>query len=406
MKKTAIAFTSKNRVALTEQTLARVRDIPGLALFWLDGSTEIDAVQYLIRNGATVDKLIPKATGGPDRAIVRALTEMLGSPVGYDYVGIVENDVLLDDGWFEPTMELFNYSRTEGLPVGAVSARAYHDRVLIQRDGYAVMHNVGAGHVMFSRNAAQIILNNFRTGWWPENRRVFAGLSGIDIAKFAAFGFEGSFITGDWSWDTILASHGFATVALTPSKASMIGQDIPLDQQGLRLVQDDVVERRDDAAFERFRDALHVIEDGSSVYPRSDFRMRNPGGIFVGPHHIACYGAKLDGKWKCRWNQGLGPFAYEAAEDASVRIPLFGPCAIHVGGGKVRVSDSATGFEQEIDLAGIDVIASIPIPRDHQVGTVEVMLEPGAALCGVETTFEQLVRTNQTFDHSRLPEQA
>src|SRR5258708_3869861 len=180
--KLAIAYSSKDQVELTRQTLPRLqhRDIK---LLWCDGST--GEGQYLFdmrRNDAFISEYI---YGGADAAIAWKLTKLLETDC--DYLGLLENDVLLDQDWLAPTMELFGKGKRDGLHVGAVSARSYVDRGFIQRDGYAVMHNLGAGMAIYTREAAGFILKTFRTHWWPINRILFAQLGGIDLATYAAF---------------------------------------------------------------------------------------------------------------------------------------------------------------------------------------------------------------------------
>jgi hypothetical protein len=300
--------------------------------------------------------------------------------------------------------QLFDYSRTEGLPVGAVSARSFEDRILVQRDGYAVMHNVGAGHVIFTREAAKIILANYRTGWWPENRATFAQLSGLDIGKWAAFHHNEQMITADWSFDTILAAHGLATVALTPSKATMIGQEMTLEQQGLKPATADVEERRNNQAFEMFRRNLLAVQSGELDLGKVDFHLRNSQGIVTFPHHAARHGGKFFGDWKTRWMQAFGPFCYESQGDARFSIPVFGPVAFHVGAGPVRLRDHATGYQTDNDFSTTDQIATLSVPRDKQYGEIEIEFGKGACLVAIETTQAQPQRNDTTFDFSTLPE--
>lgn len=399
MKKLALAFSSKDRVELTEQSLSRVTD-RGIQLFWNDGSaTDEGKRRHQCNIGGYDGVMRTRVTGGPDRAIVFALSQMLADPT-YTHVGLLENDVLLDPDWLEPTMALFD---KEGLPVGAVSARSFEDRVLIQRDGYAVMHNVGAGHVIFTREAAEIALNFYRNGWWPENRRVFSQISGIDIGKFGAFGLNEQPTTVDWSWDTILASHGLATLALTPSRATMIGQNPPLEQQGLRLVEDAVEARRDDLAFERYRESLLNIRDGRLTIPGVDHNLHDNRATLTFPHQVGKHRGRYGGQWKTRWSQGFGPFLYVAQAEASLTIPAFGTCVFHVGGGHVRVHDTVTGFDHELDLTGQNDMVAIPVPRDKQFGKIELTFGPGAMFFGFETS-EPQPTWDVRFDYNSLPE--
>lgn len=403
MKKLALAFSSKDRVELSKQSMEVLADSCRYAianLWWLDGSATPEGKQFFRTARFNWEAGRVRVIGGPDSAIVYALTQMLKDDA--DYIGLLENDVLLDPDWLEPTMALFD--NQENLPVGAVSARSYEDRVLLQRDGYAVMHNVGAGHIIFTREAAQIVLDNYRTGWWPENRAVFSQLSGLDIGKWAAFHHNEQFITADWSWDTILAAHGLATVALTPSKATMIGQDIA--EQGLRLTTGpvDVENPLSEQAFILFRDNLQRIRTGERAIGRVDHLLRTRGGSIIFPHQAEKHGGLFSGQWKTRWSQGFGPFMYVAGEDALFSIPVFGPCAFHVGGGKVLVNDVATHFSTEIDLSNQTEMVTLSVPRDMQTGIIRLMFSPGSCLAGIETVQPQPVWKDVTFDYSKLPE--
>jgi hypothetical protein len=408
MKKLALAFSSKDRVDLSEQSSAILFNSPkNLHVYWNDGSSTPEG-QLFHQNHRWHTQQRTRVTGGPDAAIVFALSQMLCEGIAphdqYDYVGVLENDVLLDPDWLEPTLALFDYSRTEGLPVGAVSSRSFCDRILVQRDGYAIMHNVGAGHLILTREAAHIILQNYRTGWWPENRAVFSQLSGLDIGKWAAFHHNEQMITADWSFDTILAAHGLATVALTPSKATMIGQELSLEQQGLKLVTADVDSMRNDQAFEMYRRNLLAVQAGELDLGKVDFHLRNSSGIVTFPHHAARHGGKFTGNWKTRWMQPFGPFCYESQGDAYFSMPVFGPCGVHVGGGTVTLRDMATGYYTESDFAGTDQIVTLSVPRDKQYGEIAIAFGKGACLLGIETTQPQPQRNDTTFDYSTLPE--
>lgn len=405
--KIGIAFSTKNRTDLTRQSLARIMPYKSdsFHIHWMDGSTTDEGKQLLYEEGHPVTMIHEHVVGGPDVAIVYSLTTLLQSAENYTHIALLENDVLVDADWYEPTLALFD--NQEGLPIGAVTARSFEDRVCIQRDGYCVLHNAGAGMILFTREAAQIVLNNYRTGWWPENRAVFSQLSGIDIGKFAAFGFNEQMTTADWSFDTILAAHGLATVALTPSKAKMIGQDIA--EQGLKYATGNrysaFLEARDKEAFTLFRHRLNAIRDGSLVLPPVDHLLRTRGGSIIFPHHAERHGGLFSGKWKTRWSQGFGPFMYVSCEDPCLfSMPVFGPCAFHVGGGKILVNDVATHFSTEVDLSGQTEMVTLAVPRDMQTGIVRLSFGPGACLAGIETVYEQPVWKDVTFDYSKLPE--
>ena len=193
--KLAISLLTCDKPELVEQSIK-----PLLAgalehkyhLFVCDGSTSEKNEKAIWELAYPTGHVLSNVRGGAGAAIVYALTMMLQHQEGYTHVGLVESDVLLLDGWLD-CLGLFSLGTADGLEVGAVSARAYVDRVLFQRDGYVAMHNLGAGQIIFTREAAQIVLKTFRTGWTTDNRRIFSQLCGVDIGAFWAF--RGYFLT-------------------------------------------------------------------------------------------------------------------------------------------------------------------------------------------------------------------
>ena len=275
MNRVAIAFSTKDRAELSRRTVEPLLQPDKFDTFWMDGSDTEAGKAFTLEEGHPVKEISHNVRGGADAAIVYSLTALLeqketyqnwslksrssdpnykGERVWkYDYVGLVENDVLLQGDWFERTMELFEQGGADGLKVGAVSARCYEDRILIQRPDYAVMHNIGAGMVIFTREAAELVLKYFRTGWTNVNRLLFSQLSGIDIGGYWAFRGGQHILTADWHFDAILAAHGLASLALTPSPVEMIGQTPSLAEQGLILADKPVDSRAvSDSVFWRY----------------------------------------------------------------------------------------------------------------------------------------------------------
>ena len=186
MSRVAIAFSTKDRTELSKRTIEPLLGLD-CALYWVDGSTTKEGEELPFSYEAPFKFYVrSNVRGGADAAIVHNLTMLLQTDCAY--VGLVENDCLLTDPkWFEKTMALFEYGEDDGLKVGAVSARCYEDRILFQRPDYAVLHNTGAGMVIYTREAAELILKYFRTGWTNANRLLFSQLSGIDIGAYWAF---------------------------------------------------------------------------------------------------------------------------------------------------------------------------------------------------------------------------
>lgn len=411
--KLALAYSTKDAVELTKQSLpilARNYDYANVSLWWCDGSTSDEGRKYFETGFPGKGGRAPGIVGGADAAIAWKLTTLLADS-NNSYVGLVENDVVLDEDWLVPTMELFSRGKQDGLQVGAVSARSYVDRVLIQRDGYAIMHNCGAGHIIFTREAAELVLRSFRTQWWPDNRKLFAQLSGIDLATHACFGGREQFVTTDWGWEAQLARHGLATLALTPAKCQMIGQVPSLAEQGLRLHDGFDTSRWDDTAFKKYAANLHRIRKG--VYKLDGpgiIHSQNGGQLFFSHQVGHIPEAQWQGNLDLKWSQGFGPFAYRAgAGGASLTARISGSCSYLISGGDVgasaAITDIRSGFNARPDLPPEQgsfteiLVPGGPVPR-----TIEMKLPEGSVFYGIQTTEPQMLDTSFRFDWSQLPE--
>jgi hypothetical protein len=409
--KLAIAYSTKDEVENTKQTFERLCATTTTSqLFWCDGSVMDAGLKYFDDNrAATVYS--ERLLGGADAAIAWKLSLLLAESENYTHIGLLENDVLLDEDWFEPTMALFEKGKADGLDVGAVSPRSYVDRVLVQRDGYAVMHNVGAGAVIFTREAAGIVLHTFRTGWWPNNVLLFAQLSGIDLRTYAAFRGNDQWCTSDWTWDAQLAAHGLASLALTPAKCRMIGQKILLEQQGLELTTQSgigiLLEGHHEKPFTVYRDNLAKIRAGTHKPAWNGMIHQSNGSQLFFPHQLEAINAQWQGNLELVWSQGFGPFAYRAGPDgASLSALISGSCGFLAGGGlngaQVTIMDNRSGFLASPKLPPVDqVTVSVPggpIPR-----RVTMRMDEGAIFYGLHTADAQIIDTSFRFSWDQLP---
>ena len=419
MNRIAIAFSSKDRPELTRRTIEPLLQPDKFDLLWMDGSKTDEGLKFFQGFDSTgVTKV--GMYGGSCRYIVAALTQMLANP-GYDYVGLVENDVLLDPDWFEPTMALFGSGDAAGLCVGAVSARNYEDRVLIQRDGCSINHNLGAGQIIFTREAAELILQQYRTGMSSENRRVFSIVSGVDIAGFWAFRGSDHMLTADWAWEQQLLKQGLCSLALMPAKAEQL-EDIA--RMGLAMVREPVEVRRDQRTFETFRDRTHAIRNGELIIPHlpNDHLYHSDGTgptvhtIF--PHQLPQIGGRYWGDWRFKWSIGYGCFSWLAGEEQpcdvgvhypTVTVPLLGACDLLVSGGKtggkVHVRD-AHGYESSPELfpegdEGKVFGLTLPSAAGYREVTLTA-LTPGVIFYGVRARTPQPFVPSR-FDFSVLP---
>lgn len=405
----ALAYNTKNNLALTKQTLPLLRD-GHHALFWSDGSTELDALNYFETERDIATRSYAGVRGGPDAGIVHSLTRLLEHSE-YTYVGLVEADVLLDEDWFRPTLDLFKKGEAAGLHVGAVSARTYVDRILMQRDGYAVLHNAGAGMIIFTREAAEIVLRTFRTPWWPSNRYLFAQLSGIDLAIYAAFGGREQFLCSDWGFEAQLARHGLATLGLTPAKCNMIGQIPLLHDQGLELAQSEIEARRNNKAFKLYARNMDLIREGAFEISEPGIIHRQQGGQLFFPAQMGYLpDSKYSGDWRLKWSQGFGVFSFRAGQGgASLVARISGSCSFLVSGGEtgaaMSITDIRSGFKAEPWLPPEDGrfvevnVPGGPVPRE-----IILKASEGAVFYGLQTIDLQMIDTTFKFDWSILPE--
>lgn len=420
MNRVAIAFSTKDRTELSRQSIAPLYDGQH-ALFWVDGSNSEEG-QNLHHEYPALTGVYGNVRGGADAAIVFSLTAMLRHPAGYTHVGLVENDVVLDRGWFDDTFALFARGRDDGLEVGAVSARCYTDRVLIQRDGYAICHNLGAGQIIFTRRAAELVLKHFRTTWTLENRRVFMHASGIDIGADWAFKGAQQWLCADWGFDKTLTEHGLSSLALTPARCEMIGQVPSLAEQGLTLARGPVEAKRNDEVFELYKRRMQVRREFEG-FPASPFYQDDTGRWTIFPHQVEQIGGKYFGDWRLKWSQGHGPFAYRAGEELqgtiltspdlrpSLNVPISGPCAFLVSGGenggRVQVVDEASGYDVSPELAPegpTTQVMYLNVPAGISYRNIRLTaLTPGVVFYGIITQETQVLQSRTPFDHSVLP---
>lgn len=426
MNKIAIAYLTKDRTELTRQTIQSLLQPDKFDLWWIDGSATPEGRELSFQYDTSIETTRFDVRGGPDAAVAYALSTLLDYRAPnidgnqYTHVGLVENDVLLHPDWFAPTMQLFARGHNEGLSVGAVSARAYEDRILFQRDGYAVMHNLGWGMQIMTREAAELALSHFRTCWSIENRNVFAHLAGHDLGRYWAFRASENALCADWNNDRVLAAHGFASLALTPSPVQMIGQIPPLHEQGLTLVDESVELLRNDKLFDVFRGRLADIRMGTSISPNTRYLRESDGGTVYFAHQVRALGAVFSGSWALKWAQGIGPFGWRASTPLdgtkdhllpSVTIPVLGPCSFICqggpNGGQVVAKDLESGYECSPVLRpeSTNQVTTINMPAGSSYRPVRLTaLIPGVTFFGIRTISPQpIADVNYTFRHSHLP---
>jgi len=230
------SLISKDRYSFTLQTIQSLDVEGGFDLIWNDASVG-QGVPALARNyhfqNLNLAEVNYGVTGGPDRAVCFGLKRLL--ELGFDYIGLVENDILLKPGWFGRLTSLFSQGAADGIVCGSATARSFESHVLEYRSGYCLHVDTGAGMVLFSRPAAELILNLYSTpsalqmttiSW----RRFYADLFGIDLQSFSPFWAyppdQAIPCTLDWGYTPSLYRHGFASLSTIPTFATDLEFDV------------------------------------------------------------------------------------------------------------------------------------------------------------------------------------
>lgn len=239
--KVALAYSTKDRTDFTAKTLPRILDdIDGKAdVFWLDGSATKEGKDFVTNFAFNwrrdhdgrypVKETHMNVVGGAAAAIQTAWRYLLGKD--YDYIGLIENDVLLTPGWFDKCMELFNKPQYADISaenlwsVGAVSARCFTDRILERYENKALMANVGAGMFITRKYLIAPLLENWQRPllWQMEAYfRHFLGRSypiPTMVLKEDPKLKRTWSMTEDWHFEPTLLYKGYITLACTPSMA-------------------------------------------------------------------------------------------------------------------------------------------------------------------------------------------
>jgi hypothetical protein len=249
-------------------------------------------------------------------------------------------------------MAVFERGAADGLAMGAATARGLTKRVLYWRNDYAVTMLSGAGMILFRRDAAELILRNYRTTTSTEITDWFLQLSGKDHREIGesgtGAGAADTRIASDMIYEVVLQKHGLAIGATVPALAKNLDAEhlVFRDVGGYCSTETAVRSSTDDASFARFvqRLADYRPEHARDRQPYLHFGSLHCWMIFL--HQILFVPdaeAALRGRWKIVWEKFNGPFGYDALEPgASLSFPLHGElkgifCSRTPDGGIVEV---------------------------------------------------------------------
>jgi hypothetical protein len=230
--KLGFALSTRDRFVYTMRTVKSLDAEGGFDLIWNDGSERNEVPElsrYFAFRNARLVEVNYSVKGGADSAIRFGLRRLL--ELGFDFIGLVENDLLLSPGWLGAMRAAFVAAAEEGITVGAVSALGYQSRVLEYRKNYSIDWARGAALVLFSREAAQLLLEGYSRlemtsqqirGFYAEHFGV-----ALHVPEWAVGGrwMDGP-MTLDWGYAPLLYANGYACVGTIPSLARDLEFDV------------------------------------------------------------------------------------------------------------------------------------------------------------------------------------
>lgn len=226
------ALSTRDRFAYTMRTIKALDAEGGFDLIWNDGSERNEVPElsrYFAFRNARLVEVNYKVKGGPDAAICYGLRRLL--EFGYDFIGLVENDLLLAPGWLAAMRDAFETAADEGVSVGAVSALGYQSRVLEYRKKYSLDWARGAALVLFTRESAELLLENYSRLEMKSQqiRGFYAEQFGVALHE-PEWAVGGRWMDGpmtlDWGYAPLLYSHSYACVGTIPSFARDLEFDV------------------------------------------------------------------------------------------------------------------------------------------------------------------------------------
>ena len=221
------AISTKERTELTRQVLPAL-DCGGFDLIWCDGSKTPEGRAFASREHFQKTPLVEihhDVTGGPDAAIKFALKRLLD--LGYDYVGLIENDITLTPGWLDAMHSAWRAAEQDGFKVGAVTARTAASRVLARTESYSVQWNLGAGMALFSRAGAEAVLADYQLPTAKKIHEFFRANFAVDLSDaWELFMHQPDRGLGaDWHYAVALMQRGLVALGVMPNMAQNIDVD-------------------------------------------------------------------------------------------------------------------------------------------------------------------------------------
>jgi hypothetical protein len=226
--------------------------------------------------------------GGPDIAIMYAMNQFLKS--NHSLMVLLENDVLLHDGWLNALINSMLAAEKDGFKVGGSSARVIQYRVLAENSGYNLLWNSGAGCIALTQEGAKKVLQNYRTIQTSELIPFFENISGRNFEKQIP-----ELLSADWSFDYVIYSSGLVVTSPAINYAHNIDMsDIYFSPGNLPALSS--------VDFSK--------HSGDVRFPKSLVS----GKVFL-PVHSLRYATsecnlRISGSWERKWSPTQGPFHF------------------------------------------------------------------------------------------------
>ena len=218
------AVSTMGRVQFTEKMLPGL-DCGGFDLIWCDGSVTPEGKAFASARHFTrtpLKEICLHVSGGPDAAIQFSLKRLL--ELGYDYVGLIENDIELKPGWLPAMMAAWEAAEKDGFKVGAATARSACSRVYAHTPENVVQWNVGAAMILFSRAAAGAVLADYGTNTASSIHHFYQGALGLDLSDVWELFMDkpDRDLGADWRYAASALKHGMISVGTIPHLAENI----------------------------------------------------------------------------------------------------------------------------------------------------------------------------------------
>ncbi len=285
-----VYYSSKDRVDFTKITSSILLSSKEVDLIWLDGSeTEIgkEFPRKMMESSDSAYRLYQNVVGGPDIAIMFALHNFLKSD--YELMVLIENDVLMFEGWLSAIKKSMDDAESDGFRVGGASARVFPSRILAANSTYNLLLNSGAGCIALRQDAAKLILKNYRTITGDQL------ISYFNKIQTSGLNYSGYNMSADWAFEYILYNKGLVVTSPPNTFAKNIDQE-----ENYTLTR----------SVNSIDPKIIYSEKENIRFPQSPVS----GNEYIPVQHLNFSDSfgfiNFYGDWKRQWNGDRGPFNF------------------------------------------------------------------------------------------------